>query len=96
MSEIQVGGGPVHNRVDVALVSEVNDSWMAILKELESPTGEHGINNNELKERFNRFAQAAQALHASVAALPPQGRTLHFKGSSIARVTEQMGRILKP
>lgn len=95
MSDITVSGGPVHNRLDVALISEVNDAWLAILRELENPDKTHGINNNQLKERFNRFAQAAQALHAQVAALPAQGRNLHFSGTSIARVSEQMGRLTR-
>lgn len=93
MGEIHVIGGPSHNRLPMELISEVNDCWHLILKELQKP-GEHGVNNNEIKEVVNRWAQAGAAFQAAVNNLPAQGRMIEFKANSIARAVEQMGKRL--
>jgi len=91
-SIIDVGGGPAHNRIEVSLISEVNDNWQRFLTELQSP-GEHGTNNNELKQRIAAFAEAGARLTAQVLNLPAQGRELGMKATDIVRATQQMGKI---
>ena len=95
MSDIQIGGGPAHNRVEVSLVSEVNECWKRFILELEKP-GDHGINNNELKQWVNAFAQAGARLQHQVLSLPAQGRQLGFKGTDIAKAMQQMGKLRTP
>lgn len=96
MSLIEVGGGPVHNRVDVSLIAAVNDRWRKFLEELAKPSREHGVNNNELKELVNSFAQAGAALQAQVLSLPAQGRQLYFKSTDLARASEEIRSLRTP
>lgn len=92
-SEIQVGGGPIHNRIEVETIANVDQAWRNIKHEL-AHGGEHGVNNNQLKELFRIFASHAQYLHAQVEALPAQGRNVVFTGSSIMFSQETMNKII--
>lgn len=93
MSEIiEVGGGPVHNRIDLEKVSRTNELWVQFLQELNKP-GEHGVNNNQLKQCINAVGQSLTDLAQQVLALPAQGRHLGLKGSDVVKAAEFMGRI---
>jgi hypothetical protein len=81
MSNISVNDSPLHNRVDLNLIANTQQSWHSVLTELRDG-GEHGVNNNQLKERARIFKAHVEALCLTIEALPPQGRTLEFSGSS--------------
>lgn len=89
MSEIEVVDGPCHNRISIERIGAVERLWTALKEELRKP-GEHGINNNELKQMTCAFCQAVGDLEAEVRALPAQGRVLKFTGTDVQTVAEIM------
>ena len=95
MTSIEVTGGPAHNRVDLEKIKRVQQLWMEFLQELQKP-GEHGINNNELKQRMNAMGQAVTDLGLQVLALPAQGRHLGLKADDLSQAAEFLGRIRQP
>ena len=91
MTDIDVGGGPAHNRVSVSLVGDVDRLWKGFIQELSKP-GDHGINNNELKSQVNMVFLALDKLNRDILLLPAQGRTLDFSGTASTRMSGQLGR----
>lgn len=93
MSLIEVGGGPVHNRVEAQRVKDVNDLWATFIGELQKP-GKHGINNNQLKVISSRVLAAMLALDTQVQALPAQGRVVSFSGEATTRLSDMIRKAL--
>lgn len=85
---IEVGGGPIHNRIDANLIGECIRAWDRFVSELESVNHEHGVNNNELKERASRLKVAIDALYLNVRLLPPQGRRVSFTATTTTSMSE--------
>jgi len=89
-SSIDVLGGPVHGRIELSHISDVNERWRVFLEELMKP-GDHGVSNNQIKELVNRWAQAGEALQRVVNALPSQGRNIGLQAIDYVRVSELLG-----
>jgi len=78
---IVVGTDHVHKQIDLSEVADVHQAWRQVTQEL-ALGGEHGVNNNQLKELFRVFAIKAQRLHSRVENLPAQGRHITMSGST--------------
>lgn len=81
--------GVPNGAVDVQSVSDVHRLWAEFIQELQAGADS---NNNELKELIHKVQMAVDVLRSQVALLPPQGRQLHFSGSSTIKVMEQIER----